>query len=366
MDWPYPDKDLARSRHAAGDCVPPVYVRWTSGKLAARLVANDVQVSGGRSFVVSGAGALFALANDGTSLWKWQRKEPGMRPVAPPFVHAGRVHLCREGFVHCLDGDGAEVWRIAGQRGRDVHGGKALPPDEWDFTRLAGIVGTDLVFGSSRGALRWIDARTGAISVRHPLWSPYLMPAGNRVLACVRPDRTLAHGRHCLFDLQTRTCVGDLAAVIGGGAGFCTLGDGGFLANRRELVAIDLRDGAVRWRTPLIAGAADHAQRLACDDDAVYWNHDHALAALDPVDGRVRWHTDPTHGPIGGNAITVGDRFLYLIRSDGSLEILDKTDGSPRWRGMPWGEGQRVHSLSLCDGLLYAVGEQQVVCLHGG
>ncbi len=123
-----------------------------------------------------------------------------------------------------------------------------------------------------------------------------------------------------------------------------------------DVLAVNVEDGAVRWKASLGAPAVNAA---AGDARALYFAVEGGVVALGAVDGRQQW-TQRLGGRPTGLSLS-GDR-LYAGSLDNFLYGLDPATGRIRWRwrtggdiaGAPVADAERVYFSSL-DNLLRAL-----------
>lgn len=122
------------------------------------------------------------------------------------------------------------------------------------------------------------------------------------------------------------------AAAVGDGMVIATLGDG-------EVIAVDLADGAIRWRHDLTVGlsrlaSSEWAPPLV-DGAAVYAGVPGRFTALDLATGASKWLADrhpldPWLGSLAAPA-AAGDTILAAFDRDTGLAAYDAATGAPRW-----------------------------------
>ncbi|WP_231185593.1 PQQ-binding-like beta-propeller repeat protein [Haladaptatus sp. DYF46] len=100
----------------------------------------------------------------------------------------------------------------------------------------------------------------------------------------------------------------------------------------RQLVAIDVATGEIRWRKP----AGSYSARLQADDERVYLvsNEGNSVLALDTETGERAWGYN-----IGGDDVSnliLSDGTLYVSQRD-ILYALSAADGTKRWE-KSWGQ----------------------------
>ncbi len=107
------------------------------------------------------------------------------------------------------------------------------------------------------------------------------------------------------------------------------------LSRRHDLIAVDRRTGALRWRTPLsargAAGAIPMGSAVVLTTSAVIaGNYD--LFAVDPVTGAFRWRFSPEKGYGPGVYVGAADQHtIYTGSPAGYVYAVDVGTGALRW-----------------------------------
>jgi outer membrane protein assembly factor BamB len=179
-----------------------------------------------------------------------------------------------------------------------------------------------------RGIVRWHADHVGLRDV-----APALTP--DAVLAAT-DDGLVSHDR-ATGRLRWESNLGERVntPVIVPGRAVVTTWEG-------SLVALDLRDGTVAWRTKLGGDALGPA---ASDGGGttVVASFDSGSAAgvvaVDAASGRVRWNVPVRPGAVGAPAVVPGANVVVLVASDVAAHGLSLDDGSERWRQPTEGAG---------------------------
>jgi outer membrane protein assembly factor BamB len=290
----------------------------------------------------------------------WQASLPGpMGSLNMPIVHEAAVYLAdQRGTLSVLDEDsGAKLWEagdlvgIAGtpvaadglvivgtEEGSVVAFDPATRQPRWRSSigttidaSLASLDGVVLA-GGADGLIHRLSARDGAkidaIEVGGPiLRSPAI--AGGVVYAVADGGLVVA------FDAATganrwRVDLGSgevATPAVSSGFVYVTHGVDGS-GQPYELLALDVRDGAVVWRWLAPTSARLFVGAVA--DDGVYAvSEDRSVYRLDGATGEGRaWYT--ADDAIGSLASVVGDT-LYVASADGTVHALDRETGGRRW-----------------------------------
>lgn len=253
-------------------------------------------------YVGSGDGHLYAIdAADGRVLWRY---DAGAAVHSSPAVHGDLVLFTdRRNVVRALRRtDGRLVW--------ELEAGPDLPLDwgweGWDYVAASvGLVpsadGRGLaVFGSGDGAVRAVDAETGAQRWR--------FDTGRRIRAT--------------------PAIADGVAYIGGGDG--------------RLYALDVASGEPIWIFETAGVGLDAADfgfdrtqiqsSAAVADGTVYFgSRDASLYAVDAATGIERWHlTDGTSWVVASPAVR-RDLVISGRSSNGRVRAVDARTGEERW-----------------------------------
>jgi outer membrane protein assembly factor BamB len=295
-------------------------------------VHGTVAVDGGRVFVPSLRGSLFALdATDGSLLWQ-RDPEPGTPPsnqraysYYSPTVAAGRVY--------------------------------------WAYQTRFGP--------ASQGLLVALDPATGAAVWQAPMTGATMSDgapavAGGRVyVGNQTADRVIA------YDAATGARLWVSTAVLGGWQDGIPSVAGGrvYIGANDGIVARDAQSGADLWtyrspgRSHVSSGSTPSAAAIA--GDTVYMGFPSgAVTALDASTGAVRWdRVLPGTTYLGGVASSpvVSGEAVFVGANNGFLYALDRASGQPLWQyevGTWVAAGPAVSGNTLVagawDGNLYA------------
>lgn len=304
--------------------------------------------------VYAGSSGVYALgARDGSL----RRRYAG---VGSDFAVRGDLLVTAQhtehGLVRALRlSDGAEVWRfVTGARPSEA-------PVVADDTVYVGVIeGWLLALSAADGAVRW-RYDCGPIVCDSPTVAGdrvYIAPAVNApdVPAVVALDAATGHvlWRAEMPDSTTKalTVAGDLV----------------FAATHSGCVALDVRDGAVRWSYPIEGGmVASPAVREGSvyltyalwrhewdEEDQLIERHEAFALALDAADGARIWQAQIGR-EAGVRHVTtpaVSGDTVYLGADDGRLYALAAGSGAVRWTFKIGGD--RLSAPVLVDGTVYA------------
>ena len=253
----------------------------------------------------------------------WQTKIFHLPLVAPvvsgELVIVASMGQGTQGAFGFLDGlerrTGAPRWSFHGMEGMGLAGG---------FLSTPVVAGQLLVFGSRRGALHCLQARTGA-----EIWA-------------TRIDREV--------------CAAPLVAA---GQVFFASTDG-------TLTALALETGAKRWSFK--TGHSIYAAPVVENDRIAVASWDGHLYALD-VDGALAWDADlapaqPTALELGAGRVVMFDSYDGHVRAVGIARDVDRWQATEEWR-FPTGGRLDVRPV-LADDSVYvaAPGENEMTCLN--
>jgi polyvinyl alcohol dehydrogenase (cytochrome) len=290
-------------------------LKWAFGFPGATTVSTQPAVAGGRIFLGSHEGGIYALdAHSGCAYWKFQTPAAvrgaillARRPDGRFVLYAGD----RSAQVYALDANTGELlW----QRKVDDHpwaivtGSSALFDDVLyvpvaSFEELAGA-SPKYECCTFRGSVVALDAATGAVR-----WKSYLIPD-----AAAKTART--SGGTQLWGPSGAAVWSQPTVDPQAGALYVTTGDSysaPAASTSDAVVALDLATGALRWH---VQATADDAFSLAC-----------VAATPDPV---VKKHCGPDID-FGASAILRrlpgGQRVLLAGQKSGVLHALDPDAG---------------------------------------
>ena len=104
-----------------------------------------------------------------------------------------------------------------------------------------------------------------------------------------------------------------------------------YLLGRADgVVALDEQTGRPRWTRPGVGGVSGAVLTPADQSDLVFLLDDRQLAALDPATGQQRWSWPARNGWLAEECVTVTGGTAYLLGRD-ALDALDAGTGQPRW-----------------------------------
>jgi len=281
-------------------------------------VIGSPRLAGGRLYIGSGDGALYALdAATGAHRWKY---ETGGAVDSTPALDGGRLFVTsRAGAVHAVEADtGRPAWvfRTGGER----------QADQWDHYLSSPAVHGDLVLvGGGDGKVYALDQASG-----RPRWS---FETGGVVHA---------------------------DPVIAGGLVYVGSFDG-------VLYALDLATGALRWRFDTEGEQyfpkGEVPKAVLVRDGVVYFgSRDYNLYALDAASGALLWkRKEEGSWVVATPLMTDGDLFFgtsdthafYRVRGDGGATVW-RLPLNMRVFGSAVAQGDKVY-FGASNGRLYAV-----------
>lgn len=308
-DWPTFHGDYALrgvGTLARSEVFPPVFWRYDSKKP----MEHPPVAGGGRIYAVTGETDIVALDREGQELWRASlagsdaRRRTSM--AAAPLYYRGRVAVAMtSGEVIALDAaTGAERWRAA-------LGGAVGAALNWIASNRTA---EGLVIGvvQSRGIVIALDGATG-----DEVW---------RSAAFDRCDSPPSCG-------EGRIVLGSCLAA---------------------LHALDARDGAERFRTPL-GDDSQMAGGAALDRGVAFGgNRSGALVAVELASGRILWRTEPRNAEVFATPAVAGDRVLFAA-ADGTVSAVERATGAVRW----------TRKLGAGAGEVAVGGDRAVVAVDG-
>jgi outer membrane protein assembly factor BamB len=283
---------------------------------AVGVVRSEPLIEGERLWFTDGAGATTCYRLTGERVW--QHLGPSAIPSPP--APAGDLLLIRnvDDVVYALDREtGATRWQYR----RPANATRTS-----ELTLFAApeptVAGPVAVVGFSDGSVVALEHASGDL-----LWE--LQVGAGQYPDMVAPV--------AVFDTMI------LAAGYGG-----------------PLLAIDVRDGAVRWRADVGAASAGILLETAEGNPIfVHPGTDGSLRAFDPRDGTVLW----TWQSGRGGALTtpvLTEAGLVVGSSLGVLAIVDPLRGTTAWR---WHEDRRLQGISVAPAV---EGRQLLVVSNAG
>lgn len=236
-----------------------------------------------------------------------------------PVVADGTVFAASgDGRIHVLElATGNERWAV------DIGGHLSASP----------LLTSDLVIvGDEDGTVHALQADDGT-----PAWTATLDGAITGSPAALGDDLIVATmGTHA-YRLDAATGKQIWSTDVGGATTRSVTVDGerAYLGLGGELVAIDLADGAERWRatlaatgnvgTPTIAGELVYAATGLGGEP-----EDAGVAAIDAVTGEIRWHyASPEQAVVYTPAVVDGRAFV--LGHDGRVVAMDAATGKQLW-----------------------------------
>lgn len=312
-------------------------------------VKSSPAIVGDRVFIGSADAKLYALnLTDGKKVWEFTADGP---VESSPLVLDGRVYFGSAGTnVFALDArTGAKLWSF-GMEG-EVKSSPTWAPAPDGKTPWLLVGGYDFKLHS-------LDALTGRTN-----WS---YETGNYINGTPAVDAGLTAFGGCDAIVHVVNVKdGTKAREIEAGAYIAASGailEGVLYVGHyeNEFLAVDLQEGAVKWRYrdrafPFMSSPA------VTDDRVFVGSRDKRLHAVNRADGRPVW-TFPTRGKVEASPVVAGDRVL-VGSDDGRLYIVAQSDGRELWSyevGAPLQGSAAVVKdrfvVGADDGAVYAFG----------
>jgi polyvinyl alcohol dehydrogenase (cytochrome) len=359
--------------------VPNLELAWAYGLPREQQARGQPAVIGGRMFVGSQAGAVYALdAKTGCTHWQFfpeaglrsatsvgpHRRDDGSDGYAVYFVDA-------QGFVYALDADtGEEIWRTRVEDHPSVRGTGAVTLYEGRlFVPITGI--NEAMSGANpeyecctfRGSMTALDAATG-----EELWKTYTLPEPQRRGTSSAGAPLWGPAGVGIWNAPT---VDAKRGVIYSGTGPAYADLGEVPATTDAVVAFDIETGEIRWInrfTPdvWLAGCDDASENPNCpteqgpdldfsaspiltttsegNDIIVIPQKSGMVYGLDPDDeGRTLWsYRAGPGGPVGGvwGSAVDGDRMYVAVggffnEETGGIHAIDIKSGERLWYTPP-------------------------------
>ena len=398
-----PAPDGSRFQNAAAASitaaqVPSLKLKWAFGVPQTASMFSQPTVAGGRLFFASDAGTLYSIdAETGCAYWSFPadgsvRSAPIVQPIKGHTEKFAVFIVSTQGTVFAVGAEsGKLLWKVRpGEDRNGVTGSPAYADGRLyiPFTGSETLAGADPKYECcrSRGAVAALDANSGktvwiAQSIQEPLISrgknelgtPLWGPAGAGIWSSPTIDRK----RGVLY--------------VGTGNGFTEPA----ARTSDSILAIDLRNGRIRWHYQLIAG---DAFVLGCPDESPKGKHcpsklgpdwdlggssiilqklsngkEILLAAgkagiaigVNPDTGKEVWRTrlwtanPPTEDGlvIFGGAADSRRVYYPLQQPGGGLTALDVATGGIVWRAAVRGDGRgQVGPATAITGLVFTGG----------
>lgn len=342
--------------------------RWTTDLGAPVWAGLEREPETGTLYIGDEQGSLHALDPEGQVRWTFAT---GKAIRAQPRVVGRHVYVHSDaGYLFKLERDsGREVWRARIDAGSEPRLPTDQPETRWDRYGSSVVTDGKRLFVASRDKhLYALDAKTGRERWR--------VEAGDIMTAT-----PVLHGGNVIFaayDGQVRAVSAsdgkprwtyDAKLAV---AGDLTIADGRVLAGSRtyDLIALDAKTGRELWKRYYWFSWIESPPVVR--DGVVYTGSSDAtnIYAVDLADGAFRWKT-----PVPGYSwqrVAVDDDLViagtsgagaYPGRRAGSLLALDRASGGIRWMILdppdeatakartPWGFGA---SPVIADDLVYA------------
>src|SRR5690606_20932272 len=253
------------------DDIPNLKLAWAYGLPQEQQARGQPSVVGGRLFVGSQAGAVYALdAKTGCTHWQFF-PVAGLRSatsVGPHEFADGRdgfavYFVDSQGYVYALDADtGEEIWRTRVEDHPSVRGTGALTLYEGRlYVPITGI--NEAMTGANpeyscctfRGSLTAVDAATGEI-----VWKTYTIPEPKRRGTSSAGQPLFGPAGVGIWNAPT---IDAKRGLIYSGTGPAYADDGATPPTTDAVVAFDLETGEIRW----VNQFTRDVWLLGCDDN---------------------------------------------------------------------------------------------------
>ncbi len=247
---------------------------------------------------------------------------------------------CRALQVSRVDAQASDGWVTEGDavHRRNAVAAAVEPPLEevWIYNAAAGfgpgsplILGGTILVSTRKGEVHAIDLATGKKGGLENFGDSV---EGTPVVQEGRLFVPVAGGRRALYAYDLTR--GDRVWNVKGPAveaGLLPLGDAFVAVDAAAVVRkYDNRDGAVRWERPLGEALTVHATPVMAGGHVVVADDRGGLVALDPREGTVRW-TQALRTPVY-TAIAADAATLYVPTTRGRFFAVDAAQGRVRWR----------------------------------
>lgn len=301
-----------------------IEVLWRDGAGGEEPVAGArlaPAVTGNRVYALDARGRVSAWdRHSGKRLW---RKDSGMRWSSGPVAAYDRLFAgTREGELVALDAeDGSVLWKTGAS-------GELLAPPVVDEGQV--------IARNAAGRLIAVDRQTGEVRWTRDDGAPLLalrassrpLVVADAVLAGLPGGMLVAVSREdgrLLWERRIAEPEGasELDRIVDIAGDFVTTGDRLYVATfQGRLVALDLRNGQIRWQQPL----STHRGLALAGDAVLAVDAQSGVAAFRAADGVLLWRQDALKGrDLTGVAVS-GD-YLLAGDLDGHVHVMDRTDG---------------------------------------
>lgn len=347
-EWPMFRGDRRQLGVASGSLNVPLRLLWTFE--ATKAITSSPVVAGGRAFVGSDDGLLYAVnLGDGSLAWKFQTEDA---IEAPPMFLDGVVYVGSADYrLYAVDAQsGEQRWRFEADE-------KILSGVNW-FRTPDGR--TNIVFGCYDNILYCLDAATGAV-----VWK-YETDNYVNGTAAIEGERIVFGGCDAVLHVVNakdgtsvkRVALGEGCHVAGSAA----LADGAAYLGHygNAFVCIDLESGAVRWTYANPRHAFFSAPAIG-PDRVIFGGRDRNIHCVNRATGEAIW-TFATRRQVDSSPVLC-DGKVVAGSEDGTLYILDAATGSELWS---YDLGRSIVSspavvngmvlIGCNDGRLYAFG----------
>ena len=287
---------------------------------------GGIAYDGGRVFVTTGFGELFALnAQSGEIIW---RTKSAVAFSNAPTVRAGRLYVASQDSrlqAYSVE-DGVLLWdHSAIDEGATIMGATSAAVNEQAV--VAGFNSGEVVALSPvNGQVAWSESLTSRGTQVTPL-SQLNAIVGRPVIDRDRIYVTSHGGRTAAIDLRSGERI--WTADIGSIETPWTIGDFVLVISLEgELVALSREQGRVRWMTNLPAfkdpddrdGRINYAGPLMAGGRIILASSDGRVLSLDPANGELLDTVD-IDAPVSV-APVVADGTLYILSDDGAIIAL--------------------------------------------
>lgn len=136
---------------------------------------------------------------------------------------------------------------------------------------------------------------------------------------------------------------------------------------RHQLIAVDRRSGALRWRTTMVDAGGFTTGFDILPVAGLVIAIDRGVRAFDSATGEVRWSFAPSGAAAGAFGTPTDGRTLYATAPQGPVYALDVVTGALRWETRISPDTRiGTHGVLLHEGILYLGFTRNLGPLRGG